>query len=167
MDAEPARLVAERGEAGLATEARAEQIEALLARFGFDAVFLDTTEVWTNDPDHAVAPGLAALCERLRAARPELLLAAEYDYDALLALFPLFQRAWWMDAPAWTRRYALRCGHLCEGEPEGRTGVHELGRWKPGAVPGGPGLVATLAFQDGTLERSRAAVEAALAAAAR
>jgi hypothetical protein len=145
----------------------AGQIEGLAARYGFDAVFLDTTEVWVNDPDHGVAEGIAELCRRLRAAIPDLLLAGEYDYDALAASFPLFQRAWWMHAPAWTRRYVRRFAHLCEGEPEGRTGVHELGRFRPGAVPAQPGLLATIAFQDGTLERSRAAVEEALAAAGR
>jgi hypothetical protein len=144
----------------------AGQIEALAARFGFDAVFLDTTEVWSNDPRHAVTDGITLLCRRLREAIPGLLLAGEYDYDALAACFPLFQRAWWMRAPAWTRRYVRRFGHLCEGEPEGRTGVHELGRFRPGAVAGEPGLLATIALQDGTLERSRAAIEAALAAAA-
>lgn len=136
----------------------AEQIEDLAARFGFDAVFLDTTEVWANDPDHPVFEGLRALAARLRTAIPSLLLAGEYDYDALLAVFPLFQRAWWTEAPAWTRRYVRRFGHLCEGEPQGRTGVHELGAWTPGPVPAAPGLLATLAFQDGTPETWRAAM---------
>ena len=147
-------------------DALAGQIESLAGRFGFDAVFLDTTEVWTNDRDHPVFDGMRALAERLRARIPGLLLAGEYDYDALLALFPLFQRAWWTQAPAWTRRYVRRFGHLCEGEPEGRTGVHELGIFRAGAVAAGPGLLATLAFQDGTLERSREAVEQAIREAA-
>jgi hypothetical protein len=147
-------------------DALAGQIEALARRFGFGAVFLDTTEIWTNDPDHAVTDGITALCRRLRRAIPDLLLAGEYDYDALLACFPLFQRAWWARAPSWTQRYVRRFGHLCEGEPEGRTGVHELGRFRPGAAAAEPGFLATLAFQDGTLGRSRAAVEAAIAAAA-
>jgi hypothetical protein len=147
-------------------EALAGQIEALAGRFGFDAVFLDTTEIWTNDPDHAVFDGLRSLAARLRASLPDLLLAGEYDYDALLAVFPLFQRAWWTRAPAWTEHYVRRFAHLCEGEPEGRTGVHELGLWRPGPVAGEPGLLATIAFQDGTLERSREAVERAIAAAA-
>jgi hypothetical protein len=144
----------------------AGQIETLAARHGLQAVFLDTTEIWTNDPDHPVADGIALLCRRLREAIPELLLAGEYDYDALAASFPLFQRAWWMPAPAWTRRYVRRFAHLCEGEPEGRTGVHELGRFRPGPVAAEAGFLATIALQDGTLERSRAAVEAALLAAA-
>ncbi len=141
----------------------AGQIESLATRFGFDAVFLDTTEVWTNDPDHAVADGYRALAQRLHASIPNLLLGGEYDYDALLGCFALFQRAWWTQAPAWTQRYVQRFAHLCEGEPEGRTGVHEFGVWKPGSVAAAPGLLATIAFQDGTLERSGAAIDAAIA----
>lgn len=141
----------------------AGQIETLAARFGFDAVFLDTTEIWTNDRDHDVFAGYRALVDRLHARIPNLLLAGEYDYDALAACFPFFQRAWWTRAPAWTQRYVRRFAHLCEGEPEGRTGVHEFGIWTPGCVGAQPGLVATIAFQDGTLTRSRDAVEAAIA----
>jgi len=147
----------------------AGQIEALAGRYGFDGVFLDTIHVFVNDPDHAVYPGTRALAERLRARIPGLLLAAEHDYDGLLALFPLFQRAYWGRDPAWTARYALRFAHLCEGEPEGRTGVHEFGSFgpRPGAPPDrpAPGFLPTLAFQDDTLARSRARVEAAIAAA--
>jgi hypothetical protein len=147
----------------------AAQIEALAGRYGFDGVFLDTIHVFVNDPDHAVYPGARALAERLRARIPGLLLAAEHDYDGLLALFPLFQRAYWGRDPAWPSRYALRFGHLCEGEPEGRTGVHEFGSFAPrGDAPvdrPAPGYLPTLAFQDDTLLRSRARVEASLAAA--
>lgn len=145
----------------------AGQIESLATRFGFDAVFLDTTEVWTNDPDFAIADGYQVLAQRLHAAIPNLLLAGEYDYDALLGCFAIFQRAWWIQAPAWTQRYVRRFAHLCEGEPEGRTGVHEFGVWKPGTVAAAPGLLATIAFQDGTLARSHDAIEAAIAQAAR
>jgi hypothetical protein len=147
-------------------ESLAEQIEALAARYPFDAIFLDTTEVWTNDPDHSVYDGIRSLVERLRSTIPGSLLAGEYDYDALIALFPLFQRAWWIRAPAWTRRYLRRFAHLCEGEPEGRTGVHELGSTRPGPVEGEAGLLPTIAFQDGTLERARGEVERAIARAA-
>ena len=148
-------------------DALAGQIESLARRFGFDGVFLDTTEIWTNDPDHDVFEGHRALATRLRDAIPHLLLAGEYDYDALDAVFPLFQRAWWTRAPAWSRRFVRRMAHLCEGEPEGRTGVHEFGVWKPGCVAAEDGLLATIAFQDDTLERSRDAVEKALAELAR
>ena len=149
----------------------AAQIEALAGRFGFDGVFLDTIHVWVNDADHPVYDGIRALAARLRSQIPGLLLAAEHDYDALLALFPLFQRAWWGRDPEWTARYALRMAHLCEGEPEGRTGVHEFGVWpvreKEPPWRAAPGFLPTLAFQEDTLERSRAAIEAAIAAIAK
>jgi hypothetical protein len=148
----------------------AGQIEGLAERYGFDGVFLDTIHVFVNDPDHAVHAGTQALVERLRGSIPDVLVAAEHDYDALLACFPLFQRSYWGRDPAWTARYALRFAHLCEGEPEGRTGVHEFGSFTPRAdAPAdrpAPGYLPTLAFQDDTLARSRAAVEAAIAAAA-
>jgi hypothetical protein len=149
----------------------AGQIEGLAKRYDFDAVFLDTLHVWVNDPDHPVVDGIRALVERLRAALPGVLLAAEHDYDALLPLFPLFQRAWWGRDPAWTARYARRFGHLCEGEPGGRTGVHELGlfadrRDAPAGEPR-PGYLPTLALQDDTLARHQSAVEAVIAAAAK
>jgi hypothetical protein len=142
----------------------AEQIEAMLEAFGLDAVFLDTVHAWTNDPVAPVFDGVRALVERLRAHTPGLLLAGEADYDALLGLFPLFQRPWWERPPAWTARYVRRFAHLCEGEPRGLTGVHEFGVWAPGAEPAGaPGFLPTLAFQDGTLESAREAIEQRLA----
>lgn len=147
----------------------ATQIETLAGRFGFDGVFLDTVHVFVNDPDHSVIEGLRSLCIRLRRAIPNVLLAAEHDFDGLLPLFGLFQRATWGSDPAWTAAYALRFAHLCEAEPEGRTGVHEFGVWTPsgGAAAGEarPGYLPTIAFQDDTLERSRAEVERMIRAA--
>ena len=53
-----------------------------------------------------------------------------------------------------------RFAHLCEGEPRGLTGVHEFGVWGPHEAPADePGLLPTLAFQDGTLEHGREAIE--------
>jgi hypothetical protein len=142
----------------------AAQIEAVLEAFGLDAVFLDTVHAWTNDPVAPVFDGVRALVERLRAHVPGLLLAGEADYDALLGLFPLFQRPWWERPAAWTSRYVRRFAHLCEGEPRGLTGVHEFGLWAPRAAPDdAPGFLPTLAFQDGTLERARETIERRLA----
>ncbi|UCE84812.1 MAG: hypothetical protein JSU66_10665 [Deltaproteobacteria bacterium] len=144
-------------------DALASAIEALWQRFGFDAVFLDTVHAWTNDPDHAVHEGLRALTARLRSRLPGVLLAAEADYDALLPLFGLFQRPWWTEPAPWTQRYVRRFGHLCEGEPRGRTGVHEAGVHRSDAWQPAPGYLPTLAFQDGTLEAARDAIEGLLA----
>ena len=56
-----------------------------------------------------------------------------------------------------------RFGHLCEGEPGGRTGVHEFGVFDPATPPpADPAFIETIAFQDGTLEREREAIEALL-----
>ena len=41
--------------------------------------------------------------------------------------------------------------------------MHEFGVWKPSAIAAEPGLLATIAFQDGRLARSREAIENALA----
>ncbi len=145
-------------------ERLASQIERVLETYPVDAIFLDTVHAWTNDPHAAVFDGVKALVERLRASAPRLLLAGEADYDALLGLFPLFQRPWWETPSAWTARYVRRFAHLCEGEPRGLTGVHEFGVWLPG-VSRAPdaGEIATLAFQDGTLAQCRAEIEARLA----
>ncbi len=119
---------------------------------------------WTNDPHAPVFDGVRALILRLHERFPGLLVAGEADYDALLGLFPLFQRPWWEPPPAWTARYVRRFAHLCEGEPRGLTGVHEFGSWDPGPpARGDAGFIPTLAFQDGTLELERAKVEAVLA----
>jgi len=56
-----------------------------------------------------------------------------------------------------------RFAHLCEGEPRGLTGVHEFGVWKPPDAPAETGVLPTLAFQDGTLESERDAIERVLA----
>lgn len=144
-------------------ERLASAIESLATRHGIDAVFLDTVHAWTNDPDHPVTEGLRALVARLRSNIPGLLLAAEADYDALLSLFPLFQRPWWTSAAPWSARYVRRFGHLCEGEPRGRTGVHEFGVYGSDAWSGAPGYLPTLAFQDGTLEDAREEIERRLA----
>jgi hypothetical protein len=133
----------------------AGSIEALAGEYGFDGVFLDTIHAWTNDPRHPVTDGIRALAERLRKSIPGVLLAAEADYDALLPLFPLFQRPWWTAPAPWTIRYVRRFGHLCEGEPRGFTGVHEAGVYHSDAWHPGPGTLPTVAFQDGTLEASR------------
>ena len=144
----------------------AGQIEKLAARYGFDGVFLDTIHVFVNDPDHSVHDGIRTLVQRLRRNVPGVLLAAEHDYDALLPLFPLFQRAYWGTDPAWTGRYAQRFAHLCEGEPEGRTGVHEFGVWRTAGARDpwepAPGVLPTLAFQDDTLVRSQERIVAVI-----
>lgn len=137
------------------------QIAALMSRFGFDGVFLDTVEVWTNDPDFNLREGYRQLVDRLRADRPDLLVAGEDWWDGLLGVFPLFQRSGpWRQSPEWVGRYARLFGHICEGDPSrGSTGVFESGCAPYAPLPDRAPYLATIAFVDGTLEGARAEVE--------
>jgi hypothetical protein len=139
----------------------ARQILDLVDRFGFDAVFLDTVEVWTNDPDFNIREGYRALVARLRAQHPGLLVAGEDWWDGLLDIFPLYQRSGpWRKVPPWVGHYARLFGHICEGDPSrGSTGVFESG-YAPYAPPGADTMVIpTLAVVDGSLEESRLEIE--------
>ncbi|HML20646.1 MAG TPA: endo alpha-1,4 polygalactosaminidase [Aggregatilinea sp.] len=138
-----------------------EQILGLIARHGFDGVFLDTVEVWTNDPDFNLREGYRQLVNRLRADHPDLLVAGEDWWDGLLGIFPLFQRSGpWRQVPEWVGRYARLFGHICEGDPNrGSTGVFESGCATYVPLPDRVPYLATIAFVDGTLEGSRAELE--------
>lgn len=145
------------------------QILTLADRYGFDAVFLDTVEVWTNDPDFNMLAGYRQLVDRLRGGRPHLLVAGEDWFDGLLSVFPLFQQtAKWRQVPGWVGRYARLMGHICDGEASrGSTGVFESGYAPYERLPDEPPYIPTLAFVDGTLAGARAEIEAVIAQAAR
>lgn len=138
------------------------QILDLVDQFGFDAVFLDTVEVWTNDPDFNIRDGYRQLVQRLQADRPDLLVAGEDWWDGLLDIFPLFQwSGLWRQVPTWVKRYARLFGHICEGDPSrGSTGVFESGY-----APYDPAVdhIPTIAFVDGTLAESQAEIERVIA----
>lgn len=110
----------------------AGQIANIVDRYGVDAVFLDTAAFWFDDPRYDQLRGYERLLTKLRAERPELLVACEGWFDAMLALFPLAQQ--WLGIerdfryPELLTRYARTTGHLAEGAPgAGSTGVHEGG----------------------------------------
>ena len=107
-------------------------ISDVVAAFDVDAVFLDTAGCWFDDPRHDLVDGLRRLTERVHAAHPELLVAAEGWFDALLGVFPLAQQWLGVDRdlrlPELLTRYARTSGHLAEPAPgAGSTGVHEAG----------------------------------------
>ncbi|KAA5835996.1 hypothetical protein F1721_06505 [Saccharopolyspora hirsuta] len=109
-----------------------ESISATVRNFGVDAAFLDTLGFWFNDPRHDVFDGYRQLVAELRSRHPELVLAVEGWWDALMSLFPLSQQWYGMDRdlrkPRVLNRYARTTGHLAEGTPgQGSTGVHEKG----------------------------------------
>jgi hypothetical protein len=140
------------------------QILRLVDRYGFDAVFLDTVEVWTNDPDFNLREGYRQLVGRLRANRAELLVTGEDWWDGLLAIFPIFQQSGhWRQVPAWAGRYIRLMGHICDSEPSrGSTGVFESGYAAYAPLPRDEMYLPTIAFVDGTLERAPDAVEAVI-----
>ena len=144
------------------------QILGLVNRYGFDAVFLDTVEVWTNDPDFNMLAGYRQLVDRLRSGRPELLVTGEDWFDGLLPIFPLYQQSGkWRQVPPWVRRYARLMGHICDGEASrGSTGVFESGYAPYERLPDDPLYIPTLAFVDGTLAGARDEIEAVIALAA-
>ncbi|MBZ0300653.1 MAG: hypothetical protein K8J31_12970 [Anaerolineae bacterium] len=143
------------------------QILGLVERYDFDAVFLDTVEVWTNDPDFNLRAGYRQLVDRLRAGRPDLLVTGEDWYDGLLPIFPIFQQtAKWRQVPDWAGRYVRLMGHICDGEASrGSTGVFESGYAAYERLPDQPLYLPTLAFVDGTLANARDEIEAVIALA--
>ncbi len=143
------------------------QITRLMTRYDFDAVFLDTVEVWVNDPDFNMREGYQQLVARLRAARPDLLVTGEDWWDGLLDIFPIFQQtSKWRQVPDWVGRYARLMGHICDGEASrGSTGVFESGYAPYERLPDKPFYLPTLAFVDGTLAGAQAEIEAVIALA--
>lgn len=143
------------------------QIVSLIERYDFDAVFLDTVEVWVNDPDFNIRDGYRQLVNRLRAARPNLLVTGEDWWDGLLDIFPIFQQSSkWRQVPDWVGRYARLMGHICDGEASrGSTGVFESGYAPYERLPDKPFYIPTLAFVDGTLDGARDEIEAVIALA--
>ncbi len=143
------------------------QINGLIDRYGIDAVFLDTVEVWTNDPDFNLREGYRQLVGRLRAGRPDLLVTGEDWWDGLLPIFPIFQQSGhWRQVPPWAGRYTRLMGHICDSEPSrGSTGVFESGYTAYQPLPRDEMYIPTIAFVDGTLDQAPAEVEAVIEAA--
>lgn len=141
------------------------QITTLMDRYDFDAVFLDTVEVWTNDPDFNLLEGYRQLVNRIRTHRHDVLVTAEDWYDGLLGIFPVFQQTGkWRQVPDWVARYARLIGHICDSEPgRGSTGVFESGYAPYERLPDRPPYIQTIAFTDGTLANARAEIDAVIA----
>jgi hypothetical protein len=145
------------------------QIGDLVDRYELDAVFLDISAAWWNDPRHNVHEGTRKLIRRLRVGRPELLVAGEGWYDGVGASTPLMQSGHtdghmhWHDEPhaASFDRYHRCFGHLCIGDPgRGSSGVHEQGTTPVVRVPLRRGLLPTITIVEDTLERAPEAAEA-------
>ena len=141
--------------------------------YGVDGVFCDTTACWFNDPHAALLDGYRALVADLRDGRPELLVAGEGWFDAILPIFGVNQSWHGVDRavryPELLTRYGRAIGHLSTGAPgRGSTGVHELGWTTPASVTEpAPGHVPVLAVVDDTMRDHRDAVARLCAAASR
>ncbi len=143
------------------------QIHVLLDRYQLDAVFLDCAEVCKNDPDHNMLDGYRALNAGLREGRPDLLVAGEDWFDALLGIFPFYQSsAYARQVPDWVARYARIYGHIADSEPgRGSTGVFEWGYRPYAPMPERAPYIPTLAFTDGTLAAAHATIDEVIARA--
>jgi len=141
----------------------ADQVSAVVERYGIEGVFLDTSACWFDDPRYDVFEGYRDLVGALHRRHPDLLVCGEGWYDALLSVFPMNQT--WIDMEADPRldalplRYSRVLGHLKDGAPgAGSTGVHEGGT-SPRAKPlRRHGYVPALAFVGDTLARHQSAV---------
>lgn len=144
-----------------------QQILSLVERYQFDAVFLDTVEVWTNDPDFNIREGYRQIVNRLRENNPGLLVTGEDWYDGLLGIFPIFQQSGnWRQVPDWVGQYVRLIGHICDSEPgRGSTGVFEWGYTPYMPLPDHKPYIPTIAFTDGTLEKAKPEIERVIATA--
>lgn len=135
-----------------------EQVSAIVRDYGVSGVFLDTSGCWFNDPRHNLFEGYRTLIADLRARHPDLLIAGEGWFDALLSVLPVNQS--WLRTdrnfiyPQLLANYGRALGHLAEGAPGPvSTGVHEGGfRYKhDGAAT--PGHIPSVGIVDDTLNR--------------
>jgi hypothetical protein len=133
-----------------------EQVAAIVADFGVDGVFLDTSGCWFNDPRWSAVEGCRLLVAELRGRAPDLLVAGEGWFDALLAIFPLNQSWLGLDRalarPELLTRFAREVGHLSLGAPGwGSTGVHEGGWYPPPPERVAEGRIPTVVVVGGTM----------------
>lgn len=147
-----------------------EQVSNIVRDYGVSGVFLDTSACWFNDPRHNLFAGYQALVAELHRRHPNLLIAGEGWYDAILGLFPVNQS--WLNVdrhfryPQLLTQYGRALGHLSEGAPGPvSTGVHERGFLfeQPGPVT--PGHIPAVGIADDTMARYADDVIAACKAA--
>jgi hypothetical protein len=146
------------GEPGFQTHLY-EAISATVREFGVPGAFLDTSACWVDDPRFDLFRGYEQLVGRIREDFPDLLLCGEGWYDAMLALFPMFQT--WVPVKevrlnALPDRYGRILGHLKSGAPgTGSTGVHEQGKAPILSQPWRSSFIPAISVVDDTLTRWR------------
>lgn len=135
-----------------------EQVSAIVRDYGVSGVFLDTSACWFNDPRHNLYEGYRALVNELHRRHPDLLIAGEGWYDALLALLPVNQSWLGIDRnykfPEILTRYGRALGHLAEGAPGAvSTGVHERGFTYRESGPVTPGHIVSVGIADDSMSK--------------
>jgi len=140
----------------------ADRISRTVEDYRMDAAFLDISLFWLNDPRHDMLKGTRALVRQLRRRFPNLLLAGEAWYDAVLGLFPICQATPPPLYPPFITRYVRAVAHLRHPSPgRGSTGVHEQGLrgFNPATLELNPTQIPTLAVVDDTFEQHRDMME--------
>jgi len=140
-----------------------ERISQIVQEYHMDAVFLDISLFWLNDPRYDMFTGTKALVRQLRRRFPEILMAGEAWYDAVLGLFPLCQATPPPLYPEFITRYVRAVAHLRHPAPgRGSTGVHEQGLrgFNTQTLELNPTQIPTLTVVDDTFEQHRDIMEA-------
>lgn len=137
-----------------------DQVSQMVETYDLEGVFLDTSACWFNDPRFSLYEGYQVLLASLRGRFPNLLIAGEGWWDALLGIFPVNQSWLGMERryrfPQVLTRYARALGHLAEGTPGyGSTGVHERGYFPSVANDPAEGHIPSLGIVDDTFEKDR------------
>jgi len=146
----------------------ADRISRIVEDYRMEAVFLDISLFWLNDPRYDMLKGTRALVRQLRRRFPHLLMAGEAWYDAVLGLFPFCQATPPPLYPPFITRYVRAVAHLRHPSPgRGSTGVHEQGLrgFNPATLELNPTQIPTLAVVDDTFEKHRDIMEAIIKAA--
>ena len=134
------------------------RIAAVIERYGVDAYFLDISGGWVNGTRGDMHEGTRRLVAELRQRYPRVLAVGEFQYDALLELFPMFH--------VYSARAAkyVRCfSHLSHPAPgRGSSGVHEagFGRFNPETLGLSAGPLPTITVVDDTFSAQRDTMEA-------
>jgi len=137
-----------------------EQVTQMVEKSNIDSIFLDTDQVWTNDPAFPVYEGLLQLRDELKARCPNLLIAGEGWYDALGAVTPLVHPGMPKRYPELLGKYCRCFAHNSWGDAgRGSTGVFEGGYTKFSMVPESRYWIPTAVFVEDTLDEGRENLE--------
>ena len=133
------------------------RIAAVIERYGVDGYFLDISGGWVNGTRGDMHEGTRRLVADLRQRYPRVLACGEFQYDALLELFPMFH--------VYSARAAkyVRCfSHLSHPAPgRGSSGVHEagFGRFNAETLGLSAGPIPTITVVDDTFTDHRDTLE--------